>query len=238
MHYVYRYLGKKNEVLYVGITNNIGYRIKQHETDKLQEIKKPKIEYFAVKYRCDAELLETYLISHFHPRYNVAKTKKGSVSFLNGVEFPWIAFKKGRREKPPLFSIGGKDSEDEKEIEEAAKYELRPSKRKFSSNPKTAGEYADLLQATIMTAYEHRDYAIVVVDELSKHKHKNVAGLEEAMELYSELAYAANEYIKAYNSYDIFDGFFGTGLSLKGVQYVEALNKINKFKSQKKEVAN
>ena len=242
MQYVYRYLGKKNEVLYVGIMNNIGYRIKQHETDKLQEIKKPKIEYFAVKYRCDADLLETYLISHFHPKYNVAKTKKGNVSFLDGVEFPWMTFKKGRKEKPPLFNIGGKDLKDDKEAEdteEQAEYQLRSSKRKFSTPPKTPGEYADMLQASIILAYEYRDYAMLMAESLSEHKHKNYVWLEKLLDLYGEAAYAANEYIRAYNSYDLINGFLGTGLGIKGARFAEVVKKINKINTMiKKEVVN
>ena len=65
MEYVYKYENINNTVVYVGITNNLTRRIREHQEDKLGEIKKPTIYYFPVKYRGDADMLETYLIDYY-----------------------------------------------------------------------------------------------------------------------------------------------------------------------------
>lgn len=95
VQYVYKYVDNCGDVAYVGITNNLSNRVKQHMHDKLQGIKDPTIYYFPVRYRGDAEMLETYLIYHYRTgrRYNVSKTKKGNFSFLDICEeLPWKRF--------------------------------------------------------------------------------------------------------------------------------------------------
>ena len=91
MHYVYRYI-RRGTTIYVGITNNMKRRAKQHEKDKWAG-KHDMIMYFAVETRADAELLETYLISYYKTEkyYNVSKTKIGEVSFLGDItNLPWV----------------------------------------------------------------------------------------------------------------------------------------------------
>lgn len=96
MQYVYKYVNDRSDVVYVGITNNMKNRIQQHKSDKLKNIKNPVIYYFPVKYRADAEMLETYLINYYGTGryYNVSKTKKGDVSFLDNIcdSLPWTRF--------------------------------------------------------------------------------------------------------------------------------------------------
>ena len=95
MEYVYKYLNGKGDVVYVGITKDIKRRIAQHKVDKLAEINNPMIYYFPVKYRGDAEMLETYLIDFYRTSrfYNVAKTRKGKFSFLDICdELPWVVY--------------------------------------------------------------------------------------------------------------------------------------------------
>ena len=91
MYFIYRYMDS-NEVIYVGITANLQERIRQHKHDKLSGY--TAVEYFAVKHKCDADLLETYLISKYNTKryFNVSKTQKGDVSFLDGICFPWIPY--------------------------------------------------------------------------------------------------------------------------------------------------
>lgn len=92
LQYVYKYVDNSSKVVYVGITNNLKKRIYQHKHDKLKEIKNPVIYYFPVKYRADADMLETYLINYYGTvkYYNVSKTKKGDVSFLDICDdLPW-----------------------------------------------------------------------------------------------------------------------------------------------------
>ena len=93
--YVYKYVDGSGTVVYVGITNNICKRIAEHKYDKLSVLKKPTIMYFPVKYRQDAEMLETYLINHYGTgkHFNVKKKDRGDVSFLGECDdLPWIVF--------------------------------------------------------------------------------------------------------------------------------------------------
>lgn len=91
--YVYRYIRPDDTSLYIGITNNLENRIAQHTKDILKDLTgKVRIQWLKVKYRADAELLETYLICREIGNgalRNSAKTKKGDVSFLDSVVFPW-----------------------------------------------------------------------------------------------------------------------------------------------------
>lgn len=106
MQYVYKYLNNRGDVVYVGITNNMARRVKEHKSDKLADIKNPMIYYFPVKHRGDAEMLETYLIGWYGTKkyYNTAKTRKGDFSFLDVVEdFPWQRYEEdGAIEKIPF----------------------------------------------------------------------------------------------------------------------------------------
>lgn len=74
IYYVYRYLGKDNEVLYVGITEReLHFRIKQHESDKngLPEAFK-EIEFAVVNTYTDMIIYELYLINKYKPKFNVS----------------------------------------------------------------------------------------------------------------------------------------------------------------------
>ena len=123
MEYVYKYLNHRGDTVYVGITNDMHRRVKEHRSDKLSEIKNPLIYYFPVKYRGDAEMLETYLIGWYGTKkyYNVSKTRKGDFSFLDVVEdFPWQRYEKGTitDDKPFAISdvVGTKEVVVEKEV--------------------------------------------------------------------------------------------------------------------------
>lgn len=96
MEYVYRYIDDETgETVYVGISKCLKDRIAQHKRDKLASINKAIIEYFPVKYHADADMLETYLISHYDTGkyFNVSKTKKGKCSFIDICDkLPWKRF--------------------------------------------------------------------------------------------------------------------------------------------------
>jgi hypothetical protein len=107
MQYVYRYVKNKN-VMYVGITNNMRRRVREHKQDKLSSLDGATVQYFAVKTRADAELLETYLINHYKTgeHFNVSKTKKGEVSFLGDLsKLPWVEYNGKIERKMPCFTI-------------------------------------------------------------------------------------------------------------------------------------
>ena len=94
MQYVYRYIGSDGNVLYIGITSDMRRRVNQHKEDKLKNLQFSSIQYFPVKSRTDAEIIETYLISTTKSchDYNISKTAKEKGSFLNGVDFPWESY--------------------------------------------------------------------------------------------------------------------------------------------------
>ena len=119
MDYVYRYIDAGNTV-YVGITNNMSRRIKEHQCDTLGDLTNPVIECFRVVNRLDAELLETYLINALKPRKNKAKAGKGNVSIFEGVQFPWTEYEEGR--KIPIFNLmaTGSSTEDKHSLEKFA----------------------------------------------------------------------------------------------------------------------
>lgn len=96
MEYVYKYENNDSTVVYIGITNNLMRRIKEHKKDKLSEVKNPVIYYFPVEHHGDADMLESYLIDYYKTKqyYNVSKTKKGDFSFLNICDrLPWVLYK-------------------------------------------------------------------------------------------------------------------------------------------------
>lgn len=94
LNYVYKYV-ENGVVKYIGITNNMQKRFYQHTKDKLSEMCNPDVYYFPVKYRGDADMLETYLINHYNTKsyYNVAKTQKGDFSFFDVCDrLPWVLY--------------------------------------------------------------------------------------------------------------------------------------------------
>ena len=97
---------------YVGITEDLSKRLYQHSIDILNKMKNPNVYYFPVKYRGDADVLETYLINYYNTDkyYNVAKTQNGIFSFLTGDvcdRLPWVLYNGNVDESLPLFSISG-----------------------------------------------------------------------------------------------------------------------------------
>lgn len=94
INYVYKYV-EKGVVKYVGITNNMQKRFYQHTKDKLSMMHNPDVYYFPVKYRGDADMLETYLINYYNTKsyYNAVKTQKGDFSFFDVCDrLPWVLY--------------------------------------------------------------------------------------------------------------------------------------------------
>ncbi len=106
-HYVYKYIDQSQRVVYVGITNNMPSRVAQHRHDKLGVLDNPTIMYFAVKYRYDAEMLETYLINKYGTgkHFNVLKKDRGNVSFLGDPEnLPWTVWDGSVKDMTPFVA--------------------------------------------------------------------------------------------------------------------------------------
>lgn len=104
--FVYRYICK-GDVVYVGIANDLKRRIYEHKHDKLQFLDNPVIEYFSVRERNDADILETYLINSYKTGrfFNVAKANRGDVSFLDNIKFPWIRYSESTPINEEYFTI-------------------------------------------------------------------------------------------------------------------------------------
>lgn len=80
--YVYRFMSDKNQVLYVGKTVNMDYRMKQHfsksshlsHTDLYTKVQ--RIEYMTCKSEYEALQKELAYINFYKPRYNSASKIK------------------------------------------------------------------------------------------------------------------------------------------------------------------
>lgn len=70
-NYVYRFKDKNENIIYIGKTTDINYRIKFHnhlDNKCYEEVK--TIEYIAFKTSDDMDIAERYLIAKFKPKYN------------------------------------------------------------------------------------------------------------------------------------------------------------------------
>jgi predicted GIY-YIG superfamily endonuclease len=68
---LYRFYDENNELLYVGITNNLPARIKEHADEKTWWPLVTTIHVTHISDRKDARLLEATVIRTEHPRYNL-----------------------------------------------------------------------------------------------------------------------------------------------------------------------
>lgn len=78
MEYLYRHYGDNDALLYVGISLNVGLRLKTHETGSVwfNEVKKITIEHYAS--REDVMRAETEAIINEKPKYNIKKRNAGT----------------------------------------------------------------------------------------------------------------------------------------------------------------
>ena len=95
---VYKFYNSNNELLYVGITNSMKLRLKQHKQDKewFTEIKKICVSDKMT--RNEAHIYEIYYIANENPKYNVDYINGGKVSFMMG-ELSFKEYKKEKRKK-------------------------------------------------------------------------------------------------------------------------------------------
>lgn len=106
---VYRFLDKKNKVIYVGKAKNLKKRVssyftKEHESGKIRVMVKKiaDISFVVVNTELDALLLENNLIKKYQPRYNVMLKDDKS--------FPWICIRK--EPFPRVFSLRNPNRRD------------------------------------------------------------------------------------------------------------------------------
>jgi len=95
---IYKFYNVNNELLYVGITNSMKLRLRQHKQDKpwANEIKKICVSDKMT--RNEAHIYEIYYIANENPLYNVDYLNGGKVSFIIS-ELLFKEYKKEKRKK-------------------------------------------------------------------------------------------------------------------------------------------
>lgn len=78
--YVYRYT-YKNEIIYIGRTNDLDRRYKEHTRDKWYQ-DKLKYEFIQLPNTCVAKIYEEYLINRDNPKENIVSNNNYNVSIL------------------------------------------------------------------------------------------------------------------------------------------------------------
>lgn len=99
VYYVYRFFNINNEIVYVGKTNNIDSRMRQHFSDKghlkpEQYAQVQRVEYTECPSQLDMDILEKYLINLWQPPFNTVD-RNSSISFFdlkNTKELKWIVY--------------------------------------------------------------------------------------------------------------------------------------------------
>lgn len=93
MHYVYKFIDKEDNVIYIGKTKNIHNRIKQHKENG--HLSKEcyenifKIEYTKLTNSHDMNFLEVAMIKDIKPKYNKVDNNDVSISFITNKRFFW-----------------------------------------------------------------------------------------------------------------------------------------------------
>lgn len=84
MSFVYRFISKNMECLYIGKTKELDIRMSQHFTHghltKEQYSHVHKVEYISLQTYADAGIMERVLIGYYKPPYNTQYTKEGDVT--------------------------------------------------------------------------------------------------------------------------------------------------------------
>ena len=79
-NYVYKFFDEKDEVIYVGLTNNINNRISSHKSGSDFWGLINRIEYAKCKNSTDMRITELILINYYNPKYN-KRDKIGETEF-------------------------------------------------------------------------------------------------------------------------------------------------------------
>ncbi len=80
-YFVYKFIGKNNEVLYVGQTIDVDRRMQEHK-GKIWDLEKDHIEYARCENMADMCLYEMYYINKLHAKYNDSLVYNVEPSFI------------------------------------------------------------------------------------------------------------------------------------------------------------
>ena len=100
MYYVYRFLDKSNQIVYVGKTGYLKKRMTEHfskqgHLTKGQYEQVEKIEYVELAFHLDMDFLEKYLINLWKPPFNsVDKDSDITLFSFNNAPLKWKNFDK------------------------------------------------------------------------------------------------------------------------------------------------
>ncbi|UUV46551.1 nucleotide excision repair endonuclease [Bacillus phage vB_BanS-Thrax3] len=95
--YVYRFLNKFNQVIYIGRTNNLKRRLEQEHFSKEGHLPREcydecaVVEYMELSSESEMKIYELYLINKYNPRYNVMENRNDDFKFI--LEEQWTKVK-------------------------------------------------------------------------------------------------------------------------------------------------
>lgn len=99
MYYVYKHYDIYDNIIYIGITNDIKRRIIEHISDEKGhtpiEHKRNiySIEFATVMNKKEAEFYETYYINSYKPKYNISKNSSNEYITIQLPELNWYKVK-------------------------------------------------------------------------------------------------------------------------------------------------
>lgn len=92
MYYVYRYLNDE-EIIYIGITNNLVNRYRQHRRDSIWFSEEYTYQYIKVDNKFIAKIFETYLINRDSPIGNGSENNQNDASKISfDIKEDWTNF--------------------------------------------------------------------------------------------------------------------------------------------------
>jgi len=86
--YVYRFLNKHDDVIYIGRTNNLKRRLEQEHFSKEGHLPREcydecaVVEYMELQSESEMKIYELYLINKYSPRYNVMEKRSDNFNFI------------------------------------------------------------------------------------------------------------------------------------------------------------
>ena len=111
MYYVYRFLDKANQIVYVGKTGHLKKRMTEHFSrqghlteEQYKQIE--KIEYVELAFQLDMDFLEKYLINLWKPSFNsVDKDSDITLFSFNNAPLKWKNFERKKLLAPKKTKV-------------------------------------------------------------------------------------------------------------------------------------